>query len=131
MEIIPIMFDKNKTNKPEIENVEKEKMEYTLLGTFQRTRGLKLFAYNYLDDIVSEIKIKPKSTLNIKIENNKCIPSDEAPEEATVDNRFIHFEALNMKNAIRRLNKYKSGKLKELCNLRKPNPKNVPKLPKW
>ena len=37
-----------------------------------------------------------------------------------VDARDIHFEALNLETAQKRVNKYKQGKIKELCNLRVP-----------
>ena len=122
MEIVPKVFDENRTKKPEIENIETEKMEYTLIGKFQRTRGLKLFSYDYINDIIVGVEVKNTNTINSKFENGKLILSDEAPEQAVIDNRFTQFEALNMKNAIKRVNKYKSGKIKELFNLNVFNP---------
>ena len=47
--------------------------------------------------------------------------------ETNVDSRNIHFEAVSLKSAKNRIKKYKDGKIKELCNLRKPS-KNGLKL---
>ena len=48
-------------SKPESELVEREKMEYTLLGTFYRTKGLKLFTYNPKTEDIKELLIKRKT----------------------------------------------------------------------
>lgn len=113
------MFDNNINksdfSKSEIEQGEKEKQEYKLLGKFSRTPGLKLFAYNSQKDEIFEVKISQKSIIDFT-DIEKTLP-----EEATVDSRNIHFEALNITTAQKRVSKFKAGKIKELDNLKKPS----------
>lgn len=109
------------TSKPEMENVEREKQEYKLIGTFLRTRGLKLYAYNSLKNKLTEVQIEHGDTLHlIPDENGKLRAVDLELEKATVNSVDIHFEALNWKNAEKRLRNFKQGKIKELCNLKEP-----------
>ena len=113
MEFIP----KNNLSitKSEIEFVEQEKHEYKLLGTFLRTKGLKLFGYDPIKKSITEILI-------INDEVIKIIPDEngkfKARQKITADSNYIYFEALNKKTAEKRLNKYKKGLIKELCNLK-------------
>lgn len=121
MDILNNTLLEKATSKPEMEMVEREKHEYKLVGTYMRRKGLKLFAYNSLKDELKEVVITTKDTINIlPDENGKLTAIDTGYEEANVDTRSIHFEALNLKNAKKRLQKYKAGEIKELCNLREP-----------
>jgi hypothetical protein len=106
--------------KPEIERVEKEKFEYHLLGTFLRTRGLKLFAYNSIKDELKEVSVRNDNTVKVEPIDGKLLVTNLNTESITIDAKCIYFEALNFKNAEKRLTKYKSGLIKELFNLRKP-----------
>lgn len=109
------------TSKPEMENVEREKQEYKLIGTFLRTRGLKLYAYNSLKNLLTEVDIEHGDTIHLIPDGNgKLRAVDLELEKATVDSRDEHFEALNWKNAEKRLRNFKQGRIKELCNLREP-----------
>jgi len=125
--ILDKLFGKDEsTTKPEMENVEREKQEYKLIGKYLRRKGLKLYAYNSLQDELTEVDIRTKDAVHlIPDENGKMAPVDLGLEEATVDSRHIHFEALNMVNAEKRLTRFKAGKIKELCNLRVPNPNGI------
>lgn len=119
MDIIPKVKE-NSTTKPEMEMVEQEKQEYKLLGSFLRTRGLKLFVYNPRTEEITEITPKRNSTLSLDGESihGKAIKSRvHSDQSCDIDSRNIPFEALNMKNAIKRVNKYRFGTLKYLCNL--------------
>lgn len=121
MDILNNKLLEKTTSKPEMEMVEREKHEYKLVGTYMRRKGLKLFAYNSLKNELKEVVITTKDTINIlPDENGKLTAIDTGYEEANVDTRNIHFEALNLKNAKKRLQKYKAGEIKELCNLREP-----------
>jgi hypothetical protein len=111
--------DATDVSKTEMEQVEKEKQEYKLLDSFLRTPGLKLFAYNERDHKIFEIEVSNKQIVDFNNIDQTC------PEEATVDSRNIHFEALNIKTATKRVNKYLDGKIAELCNLKKPNPEGI------
>lgn len=114
--------------KPELEQVEKEKMEYKLIDTYLRTPGLKLWSYNSLKDELKQIIIAKKETLVLEPDEfGKLKATGNSNEETNVDGRNIHFEAVSHKSATNRIKKYKDGKIKELCNLRKPS-KNGLKL---
>lgn len=120
MKLTPHNQDELKTSMPQIESVEREKQEYKLLGKYCRTKGLKLFAYNpnkspKLQEVDVEIN---DEALHVDWINGEVIKSHKAESYSSVDSRDIHFEALNMKTARRRLMKFKDGKIKELCNLR-------------
>jgi len=125
MNIINDNSDITKTNKPDIEQVEKKKQEYYLLGTFLRTRGLRMFGFNHLKNEVFEVKIQYGNTIHLVPIEGKLMPVDLEAEKCTVDSRFEYFEALNFESANKRVSKYKQGKLSELCNLKKPNPDGI------
>ena len=125
--ILDKLFGKDRgTTKPEIENVEREKIEHKLIGKYLRRKGLKLYAYNSMRNELKEVDITTKDAVNlVPDEDGKLMPVDLGLEEATVDSRHIHFEALNMVNAEKRLAKFKASKIKELCNLRVPDPDGI------
>jgi len=112
-------INKDNLNKPEIEQVEKEKHEYHLIGTYLRTRGLKLFFFNHFENKIDEVITLKGDTIHAVPQDGKLIAIDYNIEKAMIDPRFIFFEALNLKSAINRVKKYKNGKI-ELFNLRKP-----------
>ncbi|PIZ52166.1 hypothetical protein COY27_01160 [Candidatus Woesearchaeota archaeon CG_4_10_14_0_2_um_filter_33_13] len=108
----------DKLSKPEIEQVEQQKQEYKLIEQYIRSKGMIMYAYNPLKDEIKEIKpIVKKDVALVVSEEGTLIKKEEAKEEVMVDPRNIFFEALNSRNAIKRVNKYKQGKIKELCNL--------------
>lgn len=125
MDILNSKTGKNAVNKPEIEMVEQEKDEYKLIGKYVRTKGLALFSYNSMKDEIKIVKVDKKKDLSITFEEAQIGTKDVAEEECTVDSRNIHFEALNMKNAKKRVQKWRDGKIKELCNLREPSEEGI------
>ena len=103
-------------SKPEIEIVEKEKMEYTFLAKAIRTRGLKLFAYNYKEESLNEVVLKENKVIALK---QDLSIKKESKLRADVDtSSCIYFEALNFMSALKRLSKFQAGKIKDLRNLR-------------
>jgi len=112
-------------DKPTMEQVQQEKQEYYLLGSFIRTRGLLLFGYNYIKDEIFPVDIKYSDTIHLVPSDGKLLPIDYESEKCTIDSRFTYFESLNHKNAISRVNKYKQGKIHSLSNLRKYNPDGI------
>ena len=125
MEIFGKILGKEKTSKAEIERVEKEKDEFKLIGKYIRTKGLMLFSYNSMKDELKIIKIDKTKDAVIKFEEGQMMKGELTEEECTVDSRNIHFEALNLKNANKRVKKYKDGKIKELCNLKEPSKEGI------
>jgi len=117
---------KDNTSKPEIEQVEQKKQEYKLIGKFLRRKGLRLYAYSSMKNELKEVEIDIKDQVHVTTdEDGKLAPVDLGLEEAEVDLRNIHFEALNWKNAENRLRKFKSGLIKDLCNLRISDPESI------
>lgn len=118
-------MQKKATSKPEMEMVENEKDEFKLIGKYIRTKGLMLFSYNSMKDELRIVEISKKKDAKINIVDGRLTKGEQSEEECTVDSRNIHFEALNLKNAIKRVQKYKDGKIKELCNLREPSKEGI------
>ena len=108
-------------HKPDMEQVQQEKHEYKLLGTYLYTRGLTLFGYNHFEDEIFQVKIQYGNTIHLVPIENKLTPIDYEAEKCIIDSRFSYFECLNFKTARERVLKYKQGKITELCNLRKPS----------
>jgi len=125
MDILNLTPDKGESKKPEIERVEREKDEYKLIGKYLRKKGLRLYAYNYMKEELYECDIRKKEAVNLIPEEGKLIPVNLGLEEVTVDTRYIHFEALNQKNAEKRIRRWKEGKIKDLCNLREYKPNDI------
>lgn len=125
MNILNDKTDITSTNKPEMEMVEQEKQEYYLLGTFMRTRGLRLFGFNYFKNEVFEVVVNHGNTIHLVPVDGKLMTFDFEAEKCTVDSRFTYFEALNLESAKKRVQKYQDGKISELCNLKKPNPDGI------
>ena len=118
--MIPIV-EKDKISKPEMEQVQQEKQEYHLIGSFLRTAGLKLYGYNHLENKIFEVEIKYGDTINLVPMDGVLVPVDYTAQECMVDSRFEYFECLNMKNAERRVKRYKAGMIDILSNLRIPS----------
>jgi hypothetical protein len=112
------------TTKFEIEQVQKKKQEYKMFGTYLRTKGLKLFYYDKVNNVLKESDIKCSDTIHIVYRDNKFVAVDYEKEKIFTDYRFIHFEALNMKTAKKRLAKYLKGDI-ELCNLKIPSKERI------
>jgi len=111
----------SKISKPEIENVENEKEEYKLIGTFFRRKGLKLYSYSSMTGKLAEVSINKGDLLHIVNDGNGGLTViDPEFQKAMVNSNDTHFEALNYSNAKRRLRKFKDGLIKELCNLKEP-----------
>jgi hypothetical protein len=122
------ILGKESVSKTEVEQVQKEKEEYKLIDKYQRTKGLILFAYSPMKDLIQIVKVDHKKDAQMIMDetSGKWRSATILEEECVVDSRNIHFEALNMKNAIKRVNKYKNlGKIDELCNLKPPSDPNA------
>ena len=126
MNILNDKTDINFVSKIEIELAQLQQQEYYLVGTFLRTKGLNLFFYNHLENKIIPAKIIFKNTIEMIVsKDRKLQPIDQSHQQCTVDMRFIYFESLNQKSAENRVLKYREGKIKELCNLRKPNKEGI------
>lgn len=124
----PILTD-DRVKKNETEQVVKEKKEFTLLGKYNLTKGFHLFCYNPITDKVSKIKIKIGEFIQcelVKFEDGvHWVWFDPENFNISIDNRNIYFEAINMNLAIKRVEKWKQGKIKELFNLKKPRKDSI------
>ena len=115
------VIDKIKTS-TSIEQVQQEKQEFKLLGTYLRTVGLNLYCYNPHKDIVEEVEVKSnsKTCVLVPLEQGYEI-QDYERQKIEVDPTWDYFEKSNMKNAIRHVEKFKQGKIKSIWNLKLPN----------
>ena len=121
MNILNDTLQQDRIRKSEVELVQKKKHEYYLLGSFLRTKGLKIYGYNHIENIVFEIIIKYSNTIHLVPVDGKPTLHDFEAEKTFVDSKFQYFEALNYKSAKKRVEKYKTGLISELNNLRRPD----------
>ena len=122
MNILNDKLDFKIAPKNEIEQVQKQKQEFKLLGTYFRTAGLNLYCYNPNSNKIEEVELKSnsKTCVLIPLEKGYLIEDYEKPK-ITVNPNWDYFEALNLKNAIKRVEKFKQGKIKTLWNLKTIN----------
>ena len=122
MNILNDKSDFKIAQKNEIEQVQQQKQEFRLLGTYFRTSGLNLYCYNPHKNIVEEVQLKSnsKTCVLIPLEKGYLIEDYEKPK-ISVNPNWDYFEALNLKNAIKRVKKFKQGKIKTLWNLKTIN----------
>lgn len=105
------------------EQVQLQKQEFKLLGTYLRTPGLNLYCYNSHKNIVELVQVKNNCTTCVMIplkSGGYLIEPYEKPK-IEVDTRWDYFEALNINTAIKRVNKYKQGKINSIWNLKLAN----------
>ena len=127
MNILNDKQDQNHVDLHQMEHVEQEKMEYKLIDTFLRTPGLKLWFYNPETEVIEEVISQGMklSTAQLVIRDGVAVVEDYEHKSLNIDPRDIYFEALNWQNAEKRVKRYESGKIKELCNLRKPSSEGI------
>ena len=101
---------------------QKQKQEYKMIGKYWVNKSLKLFQYNPSNCEVSFVEriseSNGKGNIYIVAVDGKLEAKDLDYEKAVVDSRMIFFEAMSLKTANIRVQKWKDGKIKELCNLR-------------
>lgn len=100
----------------DIEHVELHKQEYKLIGSFMRTKGLRLYSFNPQDESLHEVKMRHGDTIHVEIQDGKMVCIDKEMQKAVVDTRFIYFECLNRSSAKRRVHRSRQS-LGKLCNL--------------
>lgn len=126
-----ILTDKSNENirKTEVEQVVREKKEFTLLGKYNLTKGYRLFCYNHSDKTISQVKLKLGSFLQcelVKYDNLiQWIWFDPENMHVNINSKNTYFEALNMNFAMKRVTKWEQGKVQELFNLKKPKNKSI------
>jgi hypothetical protein len=114
LDVLPVPDD---VTKSQMELVEKEKLEYKLLGSCILTPGLSLFSFNVETGEIRKITVERKKSSFISAHNNKLTSVDNTQRTVKIDTKLIYFEALNIKTAVKRVSKAIQGKIK-LFNLR-------------
>lgn len=109
---------KSNLDKEQLEYLQKKKHEYKLIGSYTRRPGMLLFCYKHSIGKIEQINIVCSGTAKI-IPDGQCGLTwcDAAHSSVMVDSRDTFFEALNMRNAVRRVERFKAGHIKDLCNL--------------
>lgn len=125
MNVLNDKMDMNFVSKVETELVQLQQKEYYLIGRFLRTPGLTLYYYDHNKDEIIPASIVYRNTANLDVIDGKLVHSDCSYMQCSVDMRFVYFESLNFKTAHKRLAKYKSGQINELCNLKKANEEGI------
>lgn len=105
-------------NNTNVEIVQKQKQEYKYLGSYYVTRGMTLFSFDFMKNEIKIVEINYSNTIYAVVRAGKLVAVDYEVEKVMTDSRLEFFESLNMKNEIKRVNKYLAGDIKVLCNLR-------------
>ncbi len=88
--------------KTEVHQEANKKQEYKFIGDIILKTGCKLFAYDAERDTMKEIVVKKNKVASFageSIENSK----------AQYNPKYVYFQAINEKNARKKLDKYKGG----------------------
>jgi len=112
-------------NQNDIEQVQQQKQEFKLLGTYLKTAGLNLYCYNPHSNKVEEVIInRPSSTtctlIPLEEAEKGYIIEDYKRPKIEVDPTWDYFEKSNMANAIKHVEKFKQGKISSIWNLKLP-----------
>jgi len=123
-DILKLGGDDPGIKKPEIETVQQEKKEFKHMQTFSRRRGHMLFEYNPISGKLIKCDIVYEKTITLALDDKNYLRKKKKGEhqKAYSSKGNIYFEALNMPSAIRRVDKYKKGFVKELFNLKQYKP---------
>lgn len=112
--------------KAEQEQVEQEKIESKLVGTFNRTKGLRLYGYNILKDFLYEIEeIFEGDLYLIRGIDGKLKAVEVGHSKVFINTNDEHFEKLNLENAQKWVEKFKAKKIKNLNNLKPPTENTI------
>lgn len=96
-----------KSHKMEIHQEQNQKVENKFIGTVWIKNGCKLFFYNPENDEMKEQPLTKKGMVDF---TGKEIEAKKAQHNP----RYIYFQAINEKNARRKLERYKKGEY-HLC----------------
>lgn len=79
---------------------------------------MSLFCYKHSTGKIEQINIVCSGTAKLITDGQGSLTWCDAEHSSVmVDSRDTFFEALNMRNAIRRVERFKAGQIKDLCNL--------------
>lgn len=115
----------DKLSKDKIEKIQKKKTEYKLIGSFRRSKGLRLFSYSVVSKELKELLIAYSNEAHIFHDGCNLDWYDPETNKANIDSNNIHFEALNMGSAKSRVKKFQSGVIKDLFNLKQKAKKTI------
>ena len=105
-----------KRGKEDTEIQAKQKKELLYQMSMLRRKGLKIWEFNALTGELSEIDLSPKGTevTNQLMKSNWNLGTKLNSVRATIGKHCYYFEALNYKNAERKVKNFLSGKTKRL-----------------
>ena len=107
------------------EQVQQQKQEFKYLNSYLRTRGLNLYCWNPMLERLEQVEIRTSDTIHLVPMDGRLVPVDYEMEKAVVDPRCYFFQALKWETAEKRVQNWKAGKIKELCNLVEPSKEGI------
>lgn len=104
------MKELHQIKKVEIHQEANKKQEYKFIGSLKLKTGCKLFSYNPDTNVLDEVKIKKTSTVMYSgSPKNGLTSTTSENNSANFMSSFVYFQAINLKNAGRKLARYKAG----------------------
>lgn len=96
--------------KVEIHQEAEKKQEYKFMGSLKLKTGCILFSFNPDTNILTEVKIKKTSTVMYSGSPKNGLTSNTSENNtANFMSGYVYFQAINLKNAGRKLARYKAG----------------------
>lgn len=112
-------LENNNSTKVEIHQEQNQKQEYKFIGRVHLIHGCKLWSYNPEKDEMKEVKAVGKASISLDGNVN-------TKREAQYNPKYIYFQAINEKNARRKLEKYKNGNYKVAENFEEKKFESLP-----
>jgi hypothetical protein len=108
------------------ESSKEQREEDNLIGTFKRSKGLGLFAYDHMNGEVYQVEeIFKGDVWLLRDEKGVAYAKRIGHTETYINPKHTHFEALNLKTATNKVDRFVAGSVKDLMNLKRPDNKTI------
>jgi|TARA_B110000908_G_scaffold79648_1_gene95438 hypothetical protein len=108
------------------ESNKEQRQESNLIDTFKRSKGLGLFAYDHIGGEVYQVEeIFKGDVWLLRDEKGVAYAKRIGHTETYINPKHTHFEALNIKTANNKVDRFRSGATNNLMNLKRPDNKTI------
>lgn len=108
------------------ESNKEQRQESNLIDTFKRSKGLGLFAYDHMSGEVYQVEeIFKGDVWLLRDEKGVAYAKRIGHTETYINPKHTHFEALNIKTANNKVDRFRSGATNDLMNLKRPDNKTI------
>jgi hypothetical protein len=103
-----------------------QRRENNLIDTFKRSKGLGLYAYDHMSGEVYRVEeIFKGDVWLLRDKKGVAYAKRIGHTETYINPKHTHFEALNIKTAKNKVDRFRSGVTNNLMNLKRPDNKTI------